>query len=287
MSAATAELVAGLAAASADEPTEHPALRRVGRILFSLLVGLTATVTVWVLFVTVIKTEPLVTKSPADVWHYFTSDAKAAANRTLMVDQLVITLRDALLGYVAGTVAAIVISSLFILRKGVEATVMPIAMVLRSVPLVAMVPVITLVFGRDLLSVTVISGLITFFPSLVNMTFGLRSVPRQGLDLMRAYGSTPIRTLFTVRLPYAMPSLFASMRIGVPGSIIGALLAEWLATGKGLGYYMLKAQSLFDYTGIWAAVAVLTFTALLLYAVVGLIETPVLARFDPERLREG
>ena len=194
MSAATAELVAGLTAAPTDEPVEHPALRRVGRILFSLLVGLTATVTVWVLFVTVIKTEPLVTKSPADVWRYFTSDAKAAANRTLMVDQLVVTLRDALLGYVAGTIAAIVISSLFILRKGVEATVMPIAMVLRSVPLVAMVPVITLIFGRDLLSVTVISGLITFFPSLVNMTFGLRSVPRQGLDLMRAYGSTPIRT---------------------------------------------------------------------------------------------
>jgi ABC-type nitrate/sulfonate/bicarbonate transport system permease component len=287
MSAATADLVAGLTAAGADDRTEHPALRRAGRILFSLVVGLTATVAVWVFFVTVIKTEPLVTKSPRDVWHYFTIDAKAAHNRSLMIDQLGITLRDALLGYVAGTIAAIVISSLFILRKGVEATVMPIAMVLRSVPLVAMVPVITLIFGRDLLSVTVISGLITFFPSLVNMTFGLRSVPKQGLDLMRAYGSTPTRTLVTVRLPYAMPSLFASMRIGVPGSIIGALLAEWLATGKGLGYYMLKAQSLFDYTGIWAAVAVLTFTALLLYAIVGLIETPVLARFDPERLREG
>jgi len=287
VSAATAELVAGLSTGPDDGPVEHPALRRAGRILGSLAVGLVATTVIWVLFVTVIKTEPLVTKSPAAVWRYFTSDAKAAHNRALMLHQLGITLRDALLGYAAGTIAAIVISSLFILRKGVEATVMPIAMVLRSVPLVAMVPVITLIFGRDLLSVTVISGLITFFPSLVNMTFGLRSVPKQGLDLMRAYGSTPTRTLVTVRLPYAMPSLFASMRIGVPGSIIGALLAEWLATGKGLGYYMLKAQSLFDYTGIWAAVAVLTFTALLLYAIVGLIETPVLARFDPERLREG
>jgi ABC-type nitrate/sulfonate/bicarbonate transport system permease component len=119
------------------------------------------------------------------------------------------------------------------------------------------------------------------------MTFGLRSVPTQGLDLMRAYGSTPTRTLLTVRLPYAMASLFASMRIGVPGAVIGALLAEWLATGKGLGFQMLKAQSTFDYTSIWASVAVLTFTTLLLYAVVGLIETPVLARFDPERLREA
>ena len=150
-----------------------------------------------------------------------------------------------------------------------------------------MVPVLTLIFGRDVLAVTVISGVITFFPSLVNMTFGLRSVPAQGLDLMRAYGSTPLRTLVTVRLPFAMPSLFASMRIAVPGAVIGALLAEWLATGKGLGFQMLKAQSQFDYTSIWASVAVLTFTTLILYAVVGLIETPVLVRFDPERLRDS
>ena len=287
MSAITAELVAGLSAASDDDPVEHPALRRAGRILGSLLVGLAATTIIWVLFVTVVKTEPLVTKSPAAVWRYFTSDAKAAHNRALMLHQLGVTLRDALLGYVSGTVMAVVVASLFVLRRGFEATAMPIAMVLRSVPLVAIVPVLTLVFGRDILAVTVISGIITFFPSLVNVTFGLRSVPPQGLDLMKAYGSSPTRTLLTVRLPYAMPSLFASMRIGVPGAVIGALLAEWLATGKGLGYYMLKAQSLFDYTGIWAAVAVLTFTTLVLYAIVGLIETPVLARFDPERLREG
>ncbi len=286
MSAAVAELVAGLPTASGGSD-ERPALRRVGRILASLAIGLAATLGVWILFVTVLNTEALVTKSPIDVWKYFTSDAKAGANRSLILRQLGTTLRDALLGFVAGTIAAVVISALFVLRKGFEATVMPIAMVLRSVPLVAMVPVLTLVFGRDILAVTIISGIITFFPSLVNVTFGLRSVPPQGLDLMKAYGSTPIRTLLSVRLPYAMPSLFASMRIGVPGSIIGALLAEWLATGKGLGYYMLKAQSLFDYTGIWAAVAILTFTALVLYALVGLLETPVLARFDPERLREG
>lgn len=288
MSAATVDLVSAASSVVAGEDhTERPALRRVGRILSSLVIGLVATTAVWIFFVTVVKSEPLVTKSPLAVWKYLTSDPEAAEHRSVIVEQLGITLRDAMLGFVAGTIAAIVVSSLFVLRKGFEATVMPIAMVLRSVPLVAMVPVLTLIFGRDILAVTVISGVITFFPSLVNMTFGLRSVPQNGLDLMRAYGSTPLKTLLTVRLPFAMPSLFASMRIAVPGAVIGALLAEWLATGKGLGYQMLKAQSLFDYTSIWASVAVLTFTTLVLYAIVGLIETPVLARFDPERLRES
>ena len=65
-----------------------------------------------------------------------------------------------------------------------------------------------------------------------------------------------------------------------------SLTALELATGKGLGYQMLKAQSTFDYGGVWAAVAVLTFTSLVLYALVGLIETPVIAISEPDRLNE-
>jgi len=288
MSAISIDLAGSLAATglSDDAARERVALRRILRILGSLALGLMATTTVWWVFVTFGGTERLVTKSPTDVWHYLFDDAKASAHRSVIFGELGTTLRDALFGYIAGTIAAIVVSSLFVLRRGFESTVMPIAMLLRSVPLVAMVPVITLIFGRDILAVTVISGIITFFPTLVNVTFGLRAVPSQGIDLMRAYGSTPGRTLRMIRLPYAMPSLFASMRIAVPGAVIGALLAEWLATGKGLGYQMLKAQSTFDYTSIWASVAVLTFTTLVLYALVGILETPVQARFDPDRLRE-
>jgi ABC-type nitrate/sulfonate/bicarbonate transport system permease component len=287
MTTIASALPSGSLATGGAEGNDHPALRRAGRILLSLFVGLLSTTTIWWLFVKFGGTEPLVTKSPGDVWAYLFTDPEAATNRSLIFSELRTTLRDAMLGYVAGTIAAILVASLFVLRRGFEATVMPVAMLLRSVPLVAMVPVITLVFGRDILAITLITGIITFFPSLVNITFGLRAVPKQGVDLMRAYGAGPGRTLRTLRLPYAVPSMFAAMRIAVPGAIIGALLSEWLATGKGLGYLMLKAQSTFDYTGIWAAVAVITFTALTLYALVGLIETPVLARFDPERLKEG
>lgn len=286
MSTISVDLAAAALPTADDGPIERIALRRVGRILFSLALGLTATTALWWAFVEFGNTERLVTKSPVEVWRYLFTEPEAAENRSVIFGELGVTMRDALLGYVSGTVAAIVVSSLFVLRRGFEATVMPIAMLLRSVPLVAMVPVITLIFGRDILAVTVISGIITFFPSLVNVTFGLRSVPKQGVDLMRAYGSTPFKTLRMVRLPYSMPSLFASMRIAVPGAVIGALLAEWLATGKGLGHEMLRAQSTFDYTAIWASVAVLTFTTLVLYALVGIIETPVQARFDPDRLRE-
>lgn len=282
-----AAATATLSALTVDEgPTERPALKRSLRILTSLVIGLVCTTLLWWGFVTVIHANKLVTKTPIDVWRYLTSDADAAAHRAVIRTQLMITLRDAMLGYVAGTIAAIVVSSVFVLRRGVEATFMPLAMLLRSVPLVAMVPIITLVFGRSILAVTIISGIVTFFPSLVNITLGLRAAPRYAADLVQAYGGSELTVLRKVRLPFAMSWLFASMRIAVPGAVIGALLAEWLATGKGLGYQMLKAQSSFDYAGVWAAVAVLTFTSLILYALVGLVETPVFARFDPDRLIE-
>ncbi len=67
---------------------------------------------------------------------------------------------------------------------------MPLAMTLRTVPLVAMAPLIALIFGRGLMAVTVIAGIVTFFPTLVNVTLALRSVPQESLDLMHGYGAT-------------------------------------------------------------------------------------------------
>jgi ABC-type nitrate/sulfonate/bicarbonate transport system permease component len=79
--------------------------------------------------------------------------------------------------------------------------------------------------------------------------------------------------------PGSLPSLFASARVGVPSALIGAMLAEWLATGKGLGYAMLLDPNSFDYSALWASVAVLTFVSIVIYNAVAGLEAVVLARF--------
>ena len=90
---------------------------------------------------------------------------------------------------VAGTVAAVAAALAFALWRA-RTDGLPIAMALRAVPLVAMTPLIALVFGRGLLSVTVIAGIVTFFPVLVNVSLALRAVPASALDLMHAYGGS-------------------------------------------------------------------------------------------------
>jgi ABC-type nitrate/sulfonate/bicarbonate transport system permease component len=168
----------------------------------------------------------------------------------------------------------------FVLSRIIAGMLLPLAVLVRSVPLVAMTPVLTLVFGRGLVATTVISGIVVFFPALVTMTFGLRSASRQSADLVRAYGGGTWTVARKVMLPSSVPALFASARIAVPGAVIGAMLAEWLATGKGMGYGMLQDANSFNYTDIWASAALLTGVSVLLYNLIAIAETAVLARFS-------
>lgn len=254
--------------------------RRLLRPLANVIVALIAVLLLWIGFLKVFALDPLIAKSPLDVWNYLFTADQAAADRAAVAHGLWRTLADAGLGFVAGLVAAVVVALTFVLVRSAEQAMLPIAVLLRSVPLIAMTPVLTLVFGRGIAGTTVISGIVVFFPALVTMTFGLRSTSREAAELCRAYGAGDWTVARKVMLPSALPALFASARVGVPGSIVGAMLAEWLATGQGLGYAMLQDSNTFDYNHLWASVAVLTAVSVLCYNAIAAAETLVLARFS-------
>lgn len=247
--------------------------------LMSVGVSLALVLGAWIAFIEYFSINPMVVRSPLDVWAYLFTQEEAAAHRTLVWEGLRITLVDAGFGLVAGLVAATVVAMLFVLSTAAEQAFLPVAMIMRSVPLVAMTPVITLVFGRELLATTVICGTVVFFPALVNIVLGLRSASPQSVDLVRAYGGGTWTALRKVLIPSALPSFFTSARISAPGAIIGAMLAEWLATGKGLGYRMLQDVSTFESDDLWTSVVVITLASLLIYSLIGIVENIVLARF--------
>ena len=250
-------------------------LRPLGYLALSLVV----VVGIWVAFLAVFDVDPLVAKSPVAVWGYLFSGTGAQAHRRLVLDALGQTLVDAGLGFIAGLAAALLVALAFVLARAVEQAMMPVAVVLRSVPLVAMTPLLTLVFGRGLLATTVIAGIVVFFPALVTMTFGLRSTSRQTVDLCRAYGAGGWTVMRKVMLPTAVPAIFAAARVGLAGSLIGAMLAEWLATGKGLGEVMVQAPNTFDYDSLWAAVAAMTAASIVAYNLIAALEAVVAPRF--------
>jgi ABC-type nitrate/sulfonate/bicarbonate transport system permease component len=265
---------------------EHPVANRLASTVWLMVVGLASVFALWLLFVEFVQMDQLVKKTPGDVWRYLYDSPKASTNRADLYGALRVSLFNMVIGFIVGQALGVIAACAFLLSPALRRTFMPMAVMLRSVPMIVMTPIIGLVFGYTFTSVRVVTAIVVFFPTLVNVTLGLGSAPQQSADLVSAYGGSARTTLLKVRLPYAVPALFASMRIAVPAAMVGALLGEWLLTTDGIGHYLAQRPATFDYTGVWAAVAVVTVVTVILYAIVGLLETPVLARFDPERLKE-
>ena len=250
------------------------------RPVVNAVVTLVVLIGLWWAFVAGFNLDPLIAKTPADVWSYLLHGSADNSGAQSVWGGLGRTLLDASYGFVAGLIAAVVVALSFVLSRIIAGILLPLAVLLRSVPLVAMAPVLTLVFGRGIMATTVIAGIVVFFPALVTMTFGLRSASRQAADLVRAYGGGTWTVARKVMLPSSLPALFASARIAVPGAVVGAMLAEWLATGVGMGYGMLQDANSFNYVDIWASAALLTGVSVLLYNLIAVAESAVLTRFS-------
>ena len=173
--------------------------------------------------------------SPARSWSSSSATTEAAENRAAVFGPLRQTLLDAGIGFVAGLLAATAVAVGIDLSRGVEAATMPVALVVRTVPLVALAPIITLVFGNGFFTVAVMSGIVVFFPALVTISFGLRSVTQQMHDVVSVYGGSTWDVLRRVAFPTALPGFFAAIRISVPGAMTGALIAEFYTTPDSVG----------------------------------------------------
>lgn len=260
-------------------PGRHPLLAAVARAVSTMALVLVVVVLLWVVALRVFDVSAYVGKGPLDVVDILFLDEDAAALRAEIAELLGHTLRDAGIGFVAGMLAAIALAAVVVRFRAAENAVMPVALILQTVPLIALAPMLILLLGRGYTIVAVMSAVVVLFPALVNIVVGLRSVSPQMRDLVLVYGGSPMTVLRTVAFPSALPALFASVRIAVPGSMTGALLAEWLATGEGIGYAVVSAAARSQIGKVWALVVVITLVSLLLYLVAQLVEAAVLSRF--------
>lgn len=260
--------------------------RSIGRALVNAALTFAIVLLLWQAVVSFTGISPYVAKGPLEVWDFLFVDApgvdpdrSAAAHRVMLAPLLAQTLQDAALGWVVGMVAAVVLAVAFSLSRAVEAGVMPLALVLRTVPLVSIAPVIILLTGRGTTaSVAAIGSIVVLFPALASVMFGLSRATKESLDLVAVYGGGRLTQLRKVSIPGALPSLFVAARVSVPGAVTGALLAEWLSTGTGIGGMIQKFSASARFDELWASVALITLVTLVLYNVVQLIENIVLDR---------
>lgn len=250
-------------------------LRSLGNAGITILVLLL----LWQGVVSLTGISPYVAKGPLDVWQFLFTDEKAAEHRDQMFPLVGQTLLDSWIGFVVGMIVAIILAIAFSLSKAIEAGVMPLVLLLRTIPLVSIAPVIILMTGRGTTaSVAVIGTIVVLFPALANVLFGLSRASQQSLDVVHVFGGGRFMTLRKVNLPGALPSIFAAARVSVPGAVTGALLAEWLSTGTGIGGSILKFNAQAQFAQLWTSIALITIITLLLYNLVQIVENVVLNR---------
>ena len=265
-------------AAKVRRETRMSTLRALGSSVGTFAATIVTVLVLWVGMIWVFGLSPFVAKGPVDVYNYLFTMPNSTANREQLTTLLGETMVDAAVGFVAGLALATFVAVVFQLSKGIEAALMPLALLLRSVPLVAFAPVIIMIFGRDFVTVAVMGGIVVLFPALVNIAFGLKSYSPQQHDLVTTYGASKFVALRKVAFPASQPAFFAAVRISVPGAITGALLAEWLATGGGIGGAVNGFITSAQFSALWASVVTVTAVSLILYNGVQIVENTVLAR---------
>ncbi len=260
------------ATATALDLTRHDGRSRLVRIIETLAsIGLI--LLVWWAAIPAFHLSTYVVKNPGNVVAYLFGSAGSA-----VLSQIGITLADAGLGFCVGIAVGWALGVLFVVSPATGRAVLPLAFVVSSIPAIVFVPIVTLLLGRGRLSAGAIAAIVTFFPVLVNTMFGLRSASGDTLLFFRAHDASLWQMLWRLRLPIGMPAMLAAARISAPLAVLGATLAEWLATGRGLGYLIVTAFVNSNYTQMWAAAVVLTILSILFYSVLSAVERVALRR---------
>lgn len=233
---------------------------------------------VWWALVSGFRLPEMIAKTPAGVAAYLFGDTTRESALGRLLPALAETLPITLIGMAAGLAVAFALAVTSRSLPAVQRTLLPVALVTQSMPLVALTPLLVLLFGRGVTLTVVVTVSVTFFPAFVTIAQGLAQVPRSALDLSRAYGGSLLTEIRLVAAPAAMPHLFAAAGLAAPRALLGVMIAEWLATGRGLGNLLNQSRGYLDYAMIWSVAAVSVAVAIAATLLVRALERRTLRR---------
>lgn len=221
-----------------------------------------------------------------EIWKT-TVEKKITSKRSLIYHSG-ITLSSTLMGFLIGTTLGILLAIGIVHSRVLDKSLMPWIISSQTIPILAIAPMIIVVLNAvgisGLLPKALISTYLSFFPVAVGMVKGLRSPEVIHMDLMHTYSATRVQAFWKLRLPYAVPFLFTSMKIGMAASLVGAIVGE-LPTGAvaGLGARLLAGSYYGQTVQIWSALLMAAFLAGSLVALIGVLEKHTLKRMGMAR----
>ena len=267
------------------QPTSHAtvaaSIRRKATDWLPAILVFVLAIVVWQLAIDVFNIQRFLLPKPAAIVSTFWTQ------RSLLWSAGWLTLKEALGGFVIGSGLGIFMAVVLARFRRLGDALMPIAIAANAIPIIAFSPIFNAWFDPLSLSPRMATAaVLCFFPVMVNTLRGLTSVRPSQVDLMRSYAAGELEIFRRVRIPTALPYLFAALKVATVLAMIGAIVSDYFGTFGSLGITIKNSVALFDFETAWAAILTASILGVLMYLAVSGIERIAL-RWDPTRQERG
>lgn len=200
--------------------------------------------------------------------------------RWLLLINARVTTLEVIAGFLSSVFVGIPLALAIFYSTIFERAIYPILVGMQTVPKIVLAPILVLYLGYGWAPKIVLAFLISFFPVVISTVVGLQSLDKALVNLVRSMGASEAQVFFKIRLPAALPNIFGGFKVAISLAVIGAVIGEYVAAEKGLGYLQLQANSQFDTTLNFATVVVISSIGIGLYSIINLLEKQVSFRRD-------
>lgn len=198
--------------------------------------------------------------------------AKFVADVGLLAGHTLVTVQEILVGYAVAVASGLLLAVLIVRFRTVERVVYPYIVASQTVPKIAIAPLLIIWMGAGLLPKILIVAVTAFFPVTVNAVAGLRAAEENYVHLLRSVAATEAQVFLHLRVPYALPYIFAGLKLATTLSVLGAIVAEFMGASEGLGYLILSSTFNFEVARVFVSLIVLVAIGVLFFGLVSFLE---------------
>ena len=259
-------------------PPSAPAARRAWRWLAeqALVGGIVVAVFLgWELGVAAFRVPPFILPPPSQIVRHLISA------RGLLLEHTWITVTEVMAGFGLAVAVGVPLAVGIVYSRIFEKVAYTFIVPLQTIPKVALAPLVVLWFGYGLLPKVLVACLISFFPIVIASVVGFRTIEQEMLYLARSLDASELQIFLKFRLPCALPSIFGGLKVGIGQAVIGAVVGEFIAAERGLGYLQIVSSSRLETSLLFGAVAVISMVGLGLFSLLVVLERLAMPWYQP------
>src|SRR3989344_1867098 len=234
--------------------------------IIKIILTLSVFILVWYLMVITLRIPTYILPDPITVFGSLT------VNRLAIFTNSIITLKESFLGFFIANIISVTIALGIVFNKNIENTIMPFAITLKTIPIIALTPLLVVWFGPGEYSKIATAALICFFPSLVNVLRGVKSLDRDLVKLFKAYSASKLQLIKMLIFPSILPYLFAALKVSSSLAVVGALVGEFIGANKGLGFLIISNYYTLNTPYVFASIIISSLIGILFYYAIHFVE---------------